>query len=53
MRKTYLLPELNVLKTTDADILTVSYIYDEENRDNVVVDPFIPSTDDVLNRPNA
>ena len=42
MRKTYLLPEMTVLKGAHEDILTISYIYDESNRENIVVDPFSP-----------
>ena len=40
MKRTYLLPELTVLWGSKDDVLTMSYIYDETNRDNIVVDPF-------------
>lgn len=55
MKKTYSLPEMNICQTAEADILTLSYIQDETNRENIVIDPFAPRAagDIVLNHQNA
>lgn len=42
MKKTYTLPEAKKLNVEQNDILTLSFIFDETNRENVVKDPFAP-----------
>ena len=42
MKKTYLHPEMSMSTGIAMDILTMSYIYDTANRENIVVDPFAP-----------
>ena len=42
MKKTYLLPEMTVLKGAHEDVLTLSFIQDETNRENIVIDPVAP-----------
>lgn len=42
MKKTYTLPEAETLNGEKADILTLSFVFDETNHENIVKDPFAP-----------
>lgn len=42
MKKTYMLPELEIVIASEIDTFSLSFIIDETNRENVVKDPFAP-----------
>ena len=43
MKKLYTLPKMEKLAISQEDILTLSYIFDEKNHENIVRDPFAPA----------
>ena len=43
MKKLYTLPKMEKLTISQTDILTLSYIYDGKNHENIVRDPFAPA----------
>ena len=44
MKRLYTLPKMEVLVADQADVLTLSYIHDTKNLENIVRDPFAPAT---------
>lgn len=40
MKRLYTLPKMEVIVSCEEDVLTLSYIYDQENKENIVRDPF-------------